>query len=63
MEVAGGLEIEGSIRTADEFGKRSSRSYRQAGRHKKRPALPLAGSVIGFGRAGSLKSEAVYYHY
>jgi hypothetical protein len=63
MEVAGGLEIQGSMRAADELRKRSSRSYRQAGRHKKRPALPLAGSIIGFGKAGSLKSEALYYHY
>jgi hypothetical protein len=96
MEVAGGLEIQGSMRAADELRKRSSRSYRQAGRHKKRPALPR---IYGFpgrrrvavegvsetdfrdvksesraanpapvfvatvGRAGSPKSEALYYHY
>src|SRR5215470_519103 len=39
MNVRGGLEIQGSMRAADELRKRSLKRCEQAGRHKKRPAL------------------------
>jgi hypothetical protein len=39
MNAIGGLEIQESMRAADELRKRSLKECKQAGRHKKRPAL------------------------
>jgi hypothetical protein len=39
MYLRGGLEIQGSMQAAEELRKRSLKGCKQAGRHKKRPAL------------------------
>src|SRR5262245_46910509 len=60
IDVTGGLEIQGSMRAADELRKRSLKGCKQAGRHTKRPALNFSIKRISHFAATPLPSALPY---